>query len=282
YAYDRANPRKDNGGAGSGTPGWGGNYQGVFPKMGIFGGPRNDFEYDMMQAMMMDAQMGGNAATMSILFAANAKLYPKDDIINSGFVSITNKKFSYHSEYDSDEVMIWLISALKGDISGVLPEVRSVGSFEYEYSISETNHHYANNREYGFCGQCHNPNSPIFDHPDLIHQRKDALIIKIGAGLMAGSLINAINASFVTLSLRPDIILKGGRSGQLVKYLRGPSNSVFRGGSHGRIFISDDTGNIIWDVTMDRAKSVIPGQGFGPKVTPTDEMLELIRIMWGK
>jgi len=74
------------------------------------------------------------------------------------------------------------------------------------------------------------------------------------------------------LKFRPDIVLKGGRSGQLVKNLTGPANSVIRGGGN-RIFITDDAGKVIWDITKDRAKSVIPGKGFGAKVAPTKSNL---------
>jgi RHS repeat-associated protein len=82
------------------------------------------------------------------------------------------------------------------------------------------------------------------------------------------------------LTLRSDIILSGGRSGQLVKNLTGPANSVLKGSGQ-RIFITDDIGNVIWDVTKDRAKSVIPGQGFGPKVTPSQQQIELLNKVWG-
>jgi hypothetical protein len=84
----------------------------------------------------------------------------------------------------------------------------------------------------------------------------------------------------VNLAIRTDIVLSGGRSGQLVKTLTGPANSVVKGGQ-GRIFITDDAGKVIWDVTKDRAKSVIPGQGFGPKVSPTQEQLNLLKQVWG-
>ena len=70
------------------------------------------------------------------------------------------------------------------------------------------------------------------------------------------------------------------RSGQLVKNLTGPANSVLKGSGQ-RIFITDDIGNVIWDVTKDRAKSVIPGQGFGPKVTPTQQQIDLLNKVWG-
>ena len=81
------------------------------------------------------------------------------------------------------------------------------------------------------------------------------------------------------LTIRTDIILKGGRSGQLVKTLTGPPNSVVKGGQ-GRIFITDDAGKVIWDITKDRAKPVIPGQGFGQKVAPSQEQLDLLKKIW--
>lgn len=78
------------------------------------------------------------------------------------------------------------------------------------------------------------------------------------------------------LAIRSDIVLSGGRSGQLVKTLTGPANSVVKGGQ-GRIFITDKAGTVVWDITKDRAKSVIPGQGFGPMVAPTQEQLNLLK-----
>lgn len=83
------------------------------------------------------------------------------------------------------------------------------------------------------------------------------------------------------LALRPDILIKGGRSGNLVKNAIGPANSVLKG-SQGRIFITNNKGQVIWDITSERAKSVIPGVGFGPKVAPTKEQLNLIKKIWGK
>ena len=82
------------------------------------------------------------------------------------------------------------------------------------------------------------------------------------------------------LSIRKDIVLNGGRSGQLVKTLTGPANSVVKGGQ-GRIFITNSEGKVILDITKDRVKSVIPGRGFGPKVTPTQEQLNLLKQVWG-
>jgi RHS repeat-associated protein len=83
------------------------------------------------------------------------------------------------------------------------------------------------------------------------------------------------------LKLRPDVIIKGGRSGQLIKKATGPANSVIKG-SNGRILITDDSGKIIWDITTIRAKPVIPNRGFGPKREPTEVELELINKIWGK
>jgi len=94
--------------------------------------------------------------------------------------------------------------------------------------------------------------------------------------------IRMIDASktSTSLALRSDIVLSGGRSGQLVKNLTGPANSVLKGNGN-RIFITDDAGKVIWDITKDRAKSVIPGQGFGPKVALTQQQLDWLNKIWG-
>ncbi|HTZ44466.1 MAG TPA: RHS repeat-associated core domain-containing protein [Jatrophihabitans sp.] len=77
-----------------------------------------------------------------------------------------------------------------------------------------------------------------------------------------------------------------GRSGSGVKNFVGPKNAVVRGASRGRIFITDDQGRVIMDITPDRAKPVIPGQGFvageGRKMAPTQEHLDWIAELWGR
>ncbi|ACE06216.1 hypothetical protein Aasi_0845 [Candidatus Amoebophilus asiaticus 5a2] len=104
---------------------------------------------------------------------------------------------------------------------------------------------------------------------------------KVGEGVVEGAkLARGVVKGGSNLSIRTDIVLSGGRSGQLVKTLTGPANSVVKG-SQGRIFITDNAEKVIWDITKDRAKSVIPGQGFGPKVTPTQEHLNLLKQVWG-
>ncbi len=82
------------------------------------------------------------------------------------------------------------------------------------------------------------------------------------------------------LRLRPDIVLSGGRSGELVKNLTGPANSVLRGGGE-RAFVTDAEGKVILDVTKTRVKQVIPGQGFGPKRAPTEEELNWLQQFFG-
>ncbi|MBL1181633.1 MAG: hypothetical protein HND27_11050, partial [Bacteroidetes bacterium] len=101
-----------------------------------------------------------------------------------------------------------------------------------------------------------------------------AVVVKKYGGRVAATKVAG------NLAIRSDIVLSGGRSGQLVKNLTGPANSVIKGGQ-GRIFITDKAGKVIWDVTKDRAKSVIHGQGFGPKVAPTQEQLNLLKQVWG-
>ncbi|MBN1344625.1 MAG: RHS repeat protein [Phycisphaerae bacterium] len=83
------------------------------------------------------------------------------------------------------------------------------------------------------------------------------------------------------LKARPDVVLSGGRSGQLVKTLTGPPSSAVRGGP-GRVFVTNERGQVILDITKTRVKPVIPGQGFGPKRPPTSGELDLLgRILGG-
>jgi len=72
--------------------------------------------------------------------------------------------------------------------------------------------------------------------------------------------------------------LSGGRSGQDVPNLTGPPNSAIPGGP-GRIFVTDENGNVVVDVTGDRAKDVTPGVGFGPKRPLTPSELDLLGKM---
>jgi hypothetical protein len=64
-----------------------------------------------------------------------------------------------------------------------------------------------------------------------------------------------------------------GRSGAGVKNFVGPPNTIARGASPGRVFVTDGEGRVVFDVTRDRVKPVVPGQGFipgdGRKLTPT-------------
>jgi hypothetical protein len=76
-----------------------------------------------------------------------------------------------------------------------------------------------------------------------------------------------------------------GRSGAAVKNFVGPSNSVARGASEGRIFVTDNAGRVILDITKDRVKPVTFGRGFiageGRKLVPTDQQLAWIKDLWG-
>lgn len=76
-----------------------------------------------------------------------------------------------------------------------------------------------------------------------------------------------------------------GRSGAGVKNFVGPPNTIARGASPGRVFVTDDQGRVIFDVTRDRVKPVVPGQGFVSgderKLTPTSEQLSWIDELWG-
>jgi hypothetical protein len=80
---------------------------------------------------------------------------------------------------------------------------------------------------------------------------------------------------------RPDLpAVSGGRSGSQVKKLTGPPNSVIKGFA-GRVYVTNDQGQVILDITKDRVKPVIPDQGFGPKRPPTEEELDLINKLHG-
>ena len=84
-----------------------------------------------------------------------------------------------------------------------------------------------------------------------------------------------------TPNVRPDVVLSGGRSGQKVKNLLGPPNSAVRGGGD-RIFITNEKGQVILDITKGRVKTVIPGKGFGPtKRKPTSEERDLLQDVLG-
>jgi hypothetical protein len=76
-----------------------------------------------------------------------------------------------------------------------------------------------------------------------------------------------------------------GRSGGGVKNFEGPPNAVVRGASPGRVFVTDGEGRVILDITADRVKPVVPGQGFvagdGRKLVPTAEQLDWIKKLWG-
>ena len=76
-----------------------------------------------------------------------------------------------------------------------------------------------------------------------------------------------------------------GRSGAGVKNLVGPPNTIARGASPGRVFVTDDQGRVIFDITRDRVKPGVPGQGFvsgdGRKLAPTPEQLGWIEELWG-
>ena len=83
-------------------------------------------------------------------------------------------------------------------------------------------------------------------------------------------------------TLRPDVSISGaGRSGQNVKSLTGPANSVVKSTAPGRVFVTDAQGRVILDITLERVKPVTPGVGFGEKRPPTLEELEWIKLLWG-
>ena len=86
---------------------------------------------------------------------------------------------------------------------------------------------------------------------------------------------------------RPEIVLNGGRSGELVTKLKGPPNSYVRGGGD-RVFETDENGQVIRDITPlrynVRVKNTDP-QGFVHESmdkthrTPTPQDIEILRKM---
>lgn len=88
-----------------------------------------------------------------------------------------------------------------------------------------------------------------------------------------------VSTSLKGVNVVRNLTLSGGRSGQLVKNLTGPANSVIRG-SGGRAFLTNKHGQVILDITRTRVKPVIPGQGFGLKRPPTAQELKWLDQLW--
>jgi RHS repeat-associated protein len=105
--------------------------------------------------------------------------------------------------------------------------------------------------------------------------------MEIAAAKTAGLGASASAGRDLGLAIRDDVLLAGGRSGERVKDLVGPANSAVRGSAQ-RVFVTNDRGQVVLDITPDRVKPVVPGQGFGPKRTPTKEELELIARVHAK
>jgi hypothetical protein len=114
-----------------------------------------------------------------------------------------------------------------------------------------------------------------------------AVYVGGSVGMAAGGIAtgespgDAVDEQF-GITLRPDIQFFGGKSGENVKNLTGPPNSVVRG-AEGRVYQTDGSGRVIRDITQERAQRVVPGQGFAKgKDIPTQEELDWIAKMWGK
>ncbi|MEM9599269.1 MAG: RHS repeat-associated core domain-containing protein, partial [Acidobacteriota bacterium] len=93
----------------------------------------------------------------------------------------------------------------------------------------------------------------------------------------AGATIDLFGRSH---SIRPDVVLSGGRGGERVKNLVGPTSSVVKG-SGKRVFVTNDSGEVVLDITRNRVKPVSPGRGFGPKREPTEEELRILEQILG-
>lgn len=80
--------------------------------------------------------------------------------------------------------------------------------------------------------------------------------------------------------------LSGGRGGEDVKDLKGPPNSAVPGNNtkngKPRAFVTNEAGEVIRDITPDRAKPVTPGKGFGPKEIPISQNdKEILKRLFG-
>lgn len=77
----------------------------------------------------------------------------------------------------------------------------------------------------------------------------------------------------------------GGRNGAKVKSFTGPPSMVARGAVPGRIYVTDENGHVILDITRDRTKPVLHEQGFergmDRKQAPTAQELAWIDELWG-
>jgi hypothetical protein len=83
------------------------------------------------------------------------------------------------------------------------------------------------------------------------------------------------------VALRPDISLSGGRSGEKVKFLKGPPNSAVKSVAAGRVFVTNAVGQVILDITAERVKEVRPHVGFsGEKRDLSPEELDLVKQLW--
>ncbi len=87
---------------------------------------------------------------------------------------------------------------------------------------------------------------------------------------------------FSNLSIRSDITMTGGRRGEKVPFLVGPPNSVIKGsGPKNRIFITNDQGQVVFDIDITRVKPITPGVGPGEKdLDILPEYLELINKVY--
>jgi len=89
-------------------------------------------------------------------------------------------------------------------------------------------------------------------------------------------LMSSGSSSGASITPRPDVSPQGGgRGGEDVKNLTGPPNSAIPGFG-GRIYITNDRGQVVLDVTQDRAKVVVPGSGYRGKRSPTPTELDLL------
>ncbi len=114
-----------------------------------------------------------------------------------------------------------------------------------------------------------------------VGSKLSAVFARLGKVFQRGSRGGARGRGALSkLKIDPQTVLSGGRGGGKVKSLIGPPNAAVRGGGQ-RVFVTNDKGQVILDITKNRVKPVTPGQGFGPKRAPTKEELGILQQMLG-
>jgi RHS repeat-associated protein len=115
---------------------------------------------------------------------------------------------------DEDEDPVWITQSVT-DKKGRTIISRTVkkgegetatGSNDGEGDEGESEGDEDASKESGFCGQCHNPASPLYNDPSLVKARQDALLIELSTIFIGGgSIKGAIKQSKKLINIADDI-----------------------------------------------------------------------------